>query len=248
MAATVLPSQPASQPAVTRPRRTPLGLVKSIFFPVAPTYLLMIIPAVVLFTFFIMYPAVQGAIWSFTNFVGYGTSKFIGLANYLRYFRTPAIAASITNSLSVALLTTVLTVGVLIWSWARAAWLSERRIAHRERLYQVLSQCNQSIVHISERDPLFARVCEIAVDLGKFRMAWIGLIDAETQTVEPATYAGAGEGFFEKVKVSLRDEPLGRGPGERFRQLRQHRGPQSEAMDSRISVEPPGKRFGIATG
>jgi PAS domain S-box-containing protein len=108
---------------------------------------------------------------------------------------------------------TVLTVGLLIWSWARAAWLSERRIAHRERLYQVLSQCNQSIVHITERDPLFARICEIAVELGKFRMAWIGLIDPETQMVKPATYAGAGEGFFEKAKFSLRDEPLGHGPG-----------------------------------
>jgi iron(III) transport system permease protein len=37
--------------------------------------------------------------------------RFIGLANYVRYFRTPAIAASVTNSLSVALLTTLLTVG-----------------------------------------------------------------------------------------------------------------------------------------
>ena len=37
--------------------------------------------------------------------------RFIGLANYLRYFHTPAIAASVTNSLSVALVTTVLTVG-----------------------------------------------------------------------------------------------------------------------------------------
>ena len=37
--------------------------------------------------------------------------RFIGLANYVRYFRTPSIAASVTNSLSVALLTTLLTVG-----------------------------------------------------------------------------------------------------------------------------------------
>jgi iron(III) transport system permease protein len=38
--------------------------------------------------------------------------RFIGLANYLRYFRTPAIAASITNSLVVALIAMVLTVGL----------------------------------------------------------------------------------------------------------------------------------------
>jgi iron(III) transport system permease protein len=38
--------------------------------------------------------------------------RFIGLANYLRYFRTPAIAVSITNSLSVSLVAMVGTVGL----------------------------------------------------------------------------------------------------------------------------------------
>src|SRR5580698_11402622 len=93
MAATALPSRQASPP-VTRPRRTPLGMLKSLFFPVAPTYLLMVIPAVLLFTFFIMYPAVQGAIWSFTNFVGYGSSKFIGFANYKAALADPTIRDS----------------------------------------------------------------------------------------------------------------------------------------------------------
>src|SRR5262249_5264627 len=38
--------------------------------------------------------------------------RFIGLANYVRYFRTPSIAASITNSLTVSLIAMVLTVGL----------------------------------------------------------------------------------------------------------------------------------------
>ena len=38
--------------------------------------------------------------------------RFVGLANYVRYFRTPAIAASITNSLFVSLVAMVLTVGL----------------------------------------------------------------------------------------------------------------------------------------
>jgi iron(III) transport system permease protein len=40
------------------------------------------------------------------------TGQWVGLANYARYFGTPAIAVSITNSLSVALVSTVLTVGL----------------------------------------------------------------------------------------------------------------------------------------
>jgi raffinose/stachyose/melibiose transport system permease protein len=109
MATTALPSQPASPSAATQPRRTPLSMVKSIFFPVAPTYLLMIIPAVLLFTFFIMYPAVQGAIWSFTNFVGYGTSKFIGLANYKAAVADPTIRDSYGFTLLFAVVACVFT-------------------------------------------------------------------------------------------------------------------------------------------
>jgi hypothetical protein len=62
-------------------------------------------------------------------------------------------------------------VTVLLWFSAGALHRAQQKIAHRERLYAVLSQCNQSIVHINERGPLFSRICEIAVELGKFRMA-----------------------------------------------------------------------------
>jgi iron(III) transport system permease protein len=41
-----------------------------------------------------------------------GTGQWVGLANYVRYFGTPAIAVSITNSLYVALVSMVLTVGL----------------------------------------------------------------------------------------------------------------------------------------
>src|SRR5436309_3395851 len=41
-----------------------------------------------------------------------GEGRFVGIANYLRYFRTPAIAASITQSLCVSTIAMVLTVGL----------------------------------------------------------------------------------------------------------------------------------------
>ncbi len=110
MAATALPSQPASQSAVVpRPRRNPLSVLRSLFFPVAPTYLLMVIPAVLLFTFFITYPAIQGAAWSFTNYVGYGSSKFIGLANYKAAFADPTIRNSYGFTLLFAVVACVFT-------------------------------------------------------------------------------------------------------------------------------------------
>jgi raffinose/stachyose/melibiose transport system permease protein len=109
MAATALSSQPTSPPAAVRTRRSPLLMLKNLFFPVAPTYLLMIIPAMALFTFFIIYPAVQGAIWSFTNYVGYGTSKFIGLANYKAALADPTIRNSYGFTLLFAVVACIFT-------------------------------------------------------------------------------------------------------------------------------------------
>jgi raffinose/stachyose/melibiose transport system permease protein len=105
MAATAL----SPQQAADRTSRSPLRLVKSLLFPVAPAYLLMLIPVILLFTFFIIYPAVQGAIWSFTNYVGYGTSKFIGLANYKAAFADPTIRDSYGFTLLFAVTACVVT-------------------------------------------------------------------------------------------------------------------------------------------
>ncbi len=55
---------------------------------------------------FILYPMAQLAWRSFLSNDG----AFVGLANYARYFRTPAIAASITNSLYVSAVSMVITV------------------------------------------------------------------------------------------------------------------------------------------
>ncbi len=105
MTATALPSRRTA----VRAKRNPLAVVKKLFFPVAPAYLLMTIPAIILFTFFIVYPAVQGAIWSFTNYVGYGSSKFIGLANYKAAFADPTIRDSYGFTLLFAVVACVLT-------------------------------------------------------------------------------------------------------------------------------------------
>ncbi len=100
----------------------------------------------------------------------------------------------------------------LIWFNAHTLNAVQEKVLHRERLYLVLSQCNQSIVHIPDRAALFDRICEIAVDLGKFRMAWIGLADRVEQRVRPVACRGADEGFLQQAIFSLRDEPAGRVP------------------------------------
>jgi PAS domain S-box-containing protein len=88
-----------------------------------------------------------------------------------------------------------------------------KKLLKSNRLYSVISGVSQAIVHIKDKNKLFAEVCKIIVEIGEFNMAWIGLIDNETQIVKPVTYAGSESGYLSIMKpISVSDSPEGRGP------------------------------------
>jgi PAS domain S-box-containing protein len=90
---------------------------------------------------------------------------------------------------------------------------NEKKLVKSNRLYSVISRVSQAIIRIKEKDRLFAEICKIVVEIGKFNMAWIGLIDNETQIVKPTTYAGNENGYLSIMKaISVSDNPEGRGP------------------------------------
>ena len=87
---------------------------------------------------------------------------------------------------------------------------TQEKILKANRVYAVISQINQAIVRTRERDKLFEDVCRIAIEHGKFQMAWIGLVDEETKLVNPVTFAGIEDGYLSKIKkISIR-RPAGR--------------------------------------
>jgi len=53
---------------------------------------------------------------------------------------------------------------------------AEARVASLNRIYAVLSGINATIVRVHDRDELFTESCRIAVEQGKFSLAWIGLL------------------------------------------------------------------------
>jgi len=59
----------------------------------------------------------------------------------------------------------------------------EREIARLSRLYAALSQINQAIVRMPDRDTLFREVCRVLVEHGGFRMAWIGWHQADISQI-----------------------------------------------------------------
>ena len=50
------------------------------------TFLAMTIPIVILFFLFNTLPLITGAVYSFTNYRGYGSFDFVGLRNYIDLF------------------------------------------------------------------------------------------------------------------------------------------------------------------
>jgi len=85
---------------------------------------------------------------------------------------------------------------------------AEERIHKLHRTLGVLSDINQAIVRIRHLPALFEKVCEIAVEKGAFRMAWIGLFDPKTARINPVTHAGISESDLEKLINTLHAPPL----------------------------------------
>lgn len=80
---------------------------------------------------------------------------------------------------------------------------ADEEIRRLNRLFSVLSQINQAIVRVRSREELFVAICRIAVELGGFRLAWIGWLDAEGQTLAPQAQAGDDLGFLRGRTLAL---------------------------------------------
>lgn len=80
---------------------------------------------------------------------------------------------------------------------------AEERIRYLNRLYAFLSQVNQAIVRIDNRQELFNSICKIAIEFGKFRLAWIGLVDVQQNKIIPVAFNGKEEGYLKIIEKSL---------------------------------------------
>jgi len=92
---------------------------------------------------------------------------------------------------------------------------AEEQIQKLNRIYAVLSDINQTIVREKDSQVLLETACRIAVDKGKFRMAWVGMFNPETQGLEPLTSSGAVDGYLKFKRVNMQDPAQTGGPSAR---------------------------------
>ncbi len=89
---------------------------------------------------------------------------------------------------------------------------AEKKIKRLTRVYAVLSDTNQAIVRVRDRQRLFDETCRIAVEDGLFKLAWFGIVNETTGVVQVVAIAGASHGHVGKLHIMVGDELSGRGP------------------------------------
>ena len=84
---------------------------------------------------------------------------------------------------------------------------ADARIKRLNRVYAVLSGINTLIVRVRDRGELFREACRIAVEHGRFRMAWIGVVDRTRMELLPVASAGTTPDFraLDNQRFSLLD-------------------------------------------
>jgi len=83
--------------------------------------------------------------------------------------------------------------------------LAEEKILRLTRVYAVLSGINALIVRVRDRDELFREACRIAVEAGKFKLAWLGVVDREALRVEPVAWHGGEQDYFQLMPLALNE-------------------------------------------
>ena len=85
----------------------------------------------------------------------------------------------------------------------------QHKLNKANRLYAFISAVNQSIVQINDKQALLDNICGIALQTGKFKTAWIGLVDADRK-LNIASIHGTKSGIERVTKHSgiYVDNPL----------------------------------------
>ena len=89
---------------------------------------------------------------------------------------------------------------------------AERELLRLKDTYAALFQTSQCIAQCSDRDQLFQKTCEIAVNRAHLKLAWIGVVDAGSGTVVPVAAAGPARDYVSGLHVSIDpDSPFSKG-------------------------------------
>jgi len=81
------------------------------------------------------------------------------------------------------------------------------------RALKAITECHQALIRATDEMELLHEVCRIIVEVGGYRMAWVGYAEADAhKSVRPVAHTGFDEGYVEQLNITWADKARGRGP------------------------------------
>ncbi|MEK8051628.1 PAS domain S-box protein [Ideonella sp. DXS22W] len=95
-----------------------------------------------------------------------------------------------------------------VWRDITDSRLHEVRIQRLNQAYAMLSRVNEAIVRVRDSGTrLFNEVCRIVVDVGGFRLAWVGGLDPGGGGLFPITHSGSAEHYLDQLRLPSKQPP-----------------------------------------
>ncbi|MDC8756984.1 EAL and GGDEF domain-containing protein [Janthinobacterium fluminis] len=88
---------------------------------------------------------------------------------------------------------------------------AELALVRSNRALQLLSRCNDALIRVGHEHELTERICRIAVELGGYRMAWVGYAQQDAaRSISVEAHAGEGDlEYLHSMNLSWGDAPAG---------------------------------------
>ena len=95
--------------------------------------------------------------------------------------------------------------------------LAELEVIRTNRALKMFSACNEALIHAEAEETLLEQICQTAIDVGGYHMAWVGYAQQdESKSIRPLAWAGAEEGYLSEIKLSWSEDDIsGQGPAGR---------------------------------
>jgi len=89
---------------------------------------------------------------------------------------------------------------------------AENKQHKSNRLLEIISQMSLAASSIKSEKILLQKFCDIIIETGKFKLAWIGFINEEKQQISPYVSAGDTINYLTNFKIDLADKTQSKGP------------------------------------